>query len=196
MHDTRAIQSAHAVEGPESLHPTKWLRTGEDQLTDRGREGCIAAFYEEPLRGFAPPRVGMSEPLDPLRGGQRGEWGKPWGRAIAGDDAVNATEMLGVSQVTRFDLFAQVTCQRNPVLNDAAVKIDEVKGPIRTGGETNRTKTFVGGSDEFLLLIRVTTDECALAGGEDCAANKIGRRLGDKGVAIKFWHEVAAIHPG
>ena len=195
MHDAGAIQRAHAVERPERVHAAEGLLARENNFANGGSQRGVAALDEETLGGFAPPRVGMREALDPLRGGERGSgWGAGHG-AVDGHDAVNAAEVLRIGQLAIFALFAEVAGERDAVLQNAAIKIDDVQRAVGPGAETNGAESFVGGGDKFFLIVGVTTLDRAVFGGEKVAADKIRRGFGDKRIAIKFRQEIAAINP-
>ena len=57
------------------------------------------------------------------------------------------------------DLAPQVAGHVLPVLEDAAVQIDDVQRAIGRGIDIDRPKPLVGGGEEFLLLVGVVPAE-------------------------------------
>src|SRR6185369_12722767 len=81
------------------------------------------------------------------------------------------------------------------VIDELAVEIRHVKRAIRTGGEIDRMKPGIGGSEELLAFFAATGLIGRALGHEDPTVNEISQRFADEEVApISLIQNVAAIN--
>src|SRR6185503_7812606 len=81
-------------------------------------------------------------------------------------------------------LVAKICRHPTRVLDELAIKIDHVERSIRTGSEVNRMEPWIGGSEEFFVLLAALGDECGTVRQEDPPMHQVAECFADKGIAL------------
>src|SRR5690606_859120 len=124
------------------------------------------------------PSVWMKQLLNEFVGTHRGRHRRPIRSEILVDDAEDASKTQRAIKVLHLDVVLEVFGQVLSVLNDPAVEIDDVERSVRPRIEVDGPKAFIGGGQEFGLLICIVGGECTAplpADGEP--PHQIPRRL-------------------
>ena len=163
---------------------------GHRDLPQFGRHGLVAPFDEQALGGITPPAVRVGKRGNELRGVGARQRGRRAGLFRLVDDPIDAAIPETLVELTLDDLAPQEARHVLPVLEDAAVEIDDVQRAVRSGVGVDRTKALVGGREEFPSFVRVVRAQNSVLLLDDRAPNDMTGRLRREVVAVEFGGEV------
>src|SRR5437867_1804395 len=101
-------------------------------------------FHQQPLRIESPPTAFLRQMLHPLRGSLLRESCLARRFFSFRHNSKNTAEMNWLVEPAILALLAQISRERNTMLDVAVMKIDDVKRAIRSRAKANRTKPFIG----------------------------------------------------
>ena len=196
--DGLGLHGTAAFERPQGVHPA---HRGGGILGERDQRGVNRSvrggFDEQALGGLAAPRITAGEFGDEFGRAHRGKF-LGWGDSGAfGGNAPDASERERLVEATLHNLLAEVGGQRNAVLDDAAVEVDDVEGAVGAREQVNRTEALVGRSQELRLVVIRGGHEGAAFGLHHVALDEITRGLAHESVAVGVGREeVGPVDPG
>ena len=197
--DGLGLHGTAAFERPKSMHASH--RSGEGRvLGERDQRGVDCSvrggFHKQALGGLAAPGITAGEFGHEFGRGHRGKFlGRRDSGAFRGD-APDASEREGLIEATLHDLLAQVGGQRDAVLDDAAVEIDDIERAVGAREQVDRAETLVGRSQELRLVVVRRAHEGAAFGLHHVAFDEVASGLAHERVAVGIsWEEVGAVDP-
>lgn len=124
----------------------------------------------------------------------RGE-GDGSGGGVCGQDFIDAAAVEWSCEGAFFYLVLQVGGEIGFMLDNTAIHVYDVEGPIGSGVEVDRAKAFVFAGEKFLFFFCFPAC-CDIAGcGEKVSLNKVSSGFCHEGIAfIGFWEAVAGIN--
>ena len=147
------LQLVHPVERPERVEAGPHVGRTGGQLGQRRNDRDVLALDEEALRCIAAPSVRVRQRLDERRRCCRRQRRLlvALGRIV--DDAIDSSPRDRLLEPVRHDVIAQVFGDESPVLDDAAVHVDEIQRPVRRIREEHGAKSLVGRREELRSLV-------------------------------------------
>ena len=132
------------------------LLRGCGQSGQGGDDAAVAALDEKTLRRVPPPSIGMGQQVNELR---RGEPSTPSSRDVSRcglvHDPVDTAKARRFLEFVADDVIAEVLGDVRPLLDDAAIHIDDVERAVRRVGDPDRAEALVGGREKLSTLIRL-----------------------------------------
>ena len=156
---------------------------------ESGRHIGIGALDQQALGRVLHPAFRTGQFPDQLRGIQFCQRLPSW-RCVTVENPINPPQSQRMFQTAGLDLAAQIRRDRYSMLQNATIKVRDVKRAIRSVVEAGRTETFVGRSQKILVLISFVTGHPAILFNQNVAHDEIARRLADEGVAAVFGREI------
>ena len=148
----RGVEGVQPRQRPEGVEPAQGIRRGPDSFLQERNGSRVLALDEQPLGRVAPPADRMIQQAT-----------SSWelavfslGRAIGGPGSCAATSLLPdppdpppVVPAAEVDAGAQVLGHELGMLDQLAVHVDDVEGPVRTGRQVDRPEGRVGRGQEL-----------------------------------------------
>ena len=82
------------------------------------------------------------------------------GAALPVDDPIDASQTDRGVEVAGFDFVEEMAGHVEPVLDDAAVHVDDVEVAVGTVAEVNGAKSFVGGGEKLRAVGGLSRSRC------------------------------------
>ena len=158
------LERLHTVAGsmasrPSSVHSACSLVRGSAHFQRvspaPARPDLAFALDQQPLRHVAPPAVRVRQRLDQLRRRRASRTGPGCRASSSRGRRGKSVPGRRCVQLARQDVIAQVHGGRRPVLDHAAIHVDDVERAVGSVGDVDRPEALVGGGQELGAIIRL-----------------------------------------